>query len=96
MIVVRRKARSSFFFQLVDSRYFSSVFFRPGRWIMKHTEIVGRKLPDEKDKDPKIYKSQIFAKNAVIAKSKFWTLMREQNKVKKAQGQVDLYYLASV
>ena len=30
----------------------------------------------------------VFARNAVVAKSRFWKMMRKQNKVKKTNGQV--------
>eukprot|EP00670_Eutreptiella_braarudii_P007094 CAMPEP_0174283624 /NCGR_PEP_ID=MMETSP0809-20121228/4342_1 /TAXON_ID=73025 ORGANISM="Eutreptiella gymnastica-like, Strain CCMP1594" /NCGR_SAMPLE_ID=MMETSP0809 /ASSEMBLY_ACC=CAM_ASM_000658 /LENGTH=153 /DNA_ID=CAMNT_0015378679 /DNA_START=152 /DNA_END=613 /DNA_ORIENTATION=- len=30
----------------------------------------------------------VFARNAVVAKSRFWKMMRKQNKVKKTNGQI--------
>jgi large subunit ribosomal protein L18Ae len=50
--------------------------------------VVGRAIPTEKDKNPKIYKMRIFAVDAVRAKSKFWYYLKKMNKVKKAIGEV--------
>ena len=50
--------------------------------------VVGRALPTEKDKNPKIYKMRIFAQDTVRAKSKFWYYLRKMNKIKKAIGEV--------
>jgi len=37
---------------------------------------------------PKIYKLKLFAKNAVIARSKFWYFMKKINKAKRSGGQI--------
>jgi large subunit ribosomal protein L18Ae len=50
--------------------------------------VVGRAIPTEKVKTPKIYKMRIFADDAVRAKSKFWYYLRKMNKVKRAIGEV--------
>ena len=50
--------------------------------------VVGRALPTEADKNPKIYKMRIFAQDQVRAKSKFWYYLRKMNKIKKAIGEV--------
>jgi large subunit ribosomal protein L18Ae len=50
--------------------------------------VVGRAIPTEKVKSPKIYKMRIFAEDAVRAKSKFWYYLRKMNKVKRAIGEV--------
>jgi large subunit ribosomal protein L18Ae len=50
--------------------------------------VVGRAIPTEKVKNPKIYKMRIFANDAVRAKSKFWYYLRKMNKVKKVIGEV--------
>lgn len=49
---------------------------------------MGRKLPTEQDPSPKVYAIRLFAKNKVIAKSKFWYHLRRQLKTKSAQGQI--------
>ena len=50
--------------------------------------IVGRCKPSETDKEPKVYRMRVFAPNTVIAKSKFWTLMRKQKKIKHTGGEL--------
>lgn len=49
---------------------------------------MGRKLPTETDSNPKVYAIRLFARNDVIAKSKFWYHLRRQLKTKSAQGQI--------
>lgn len=55
---------------------------------LKHYEVVGRGQATEKQPNPTIYKFEVFAPNFVVAKSKFWKLMREKNKVKATSGDV--------
>lgn len=49
---------------------------------------MGRKLPTENDANPKVYAIRLFARNKVVAKSKFWYHLRRQLKTKSAQGQI--------
>jgi large subunit ribosomal protein L18Ae len=49
---------------------------------------MGRKLPTEQDPVPKVYALRLFARNSVIAKSKFWYHLRRLLKTKSAQGQI--------
>ena len=49
---------------------------------------MGRKLPTEQDPNPKVYALRLFARNNVIAKSKFWYHLRRLLKTKSAQGQI--------
>jgi large subunit ribosomal protein L18Ae len=49
---------------------------------------MGRKLPTEQEPSPKVYAIRLFARNNVIAKSKFWYHLRRQLKTKSAQGQI--------
>jgi len=51
-------------------------------------EIVGRAAPTQKIPVPKIYKMKIFAKNLVLARSKFWYFMKRINKAKRTGGEV--------
>lgn len=51
-------------------------------------QIIGRKLPSEKDEQPKLYRMRIFAPNEVVAKSRFWYFLRKLRKVKKAAGEL--------
>lgn len=49
---------------------------------------MGRKLPSEKDPNPKLYKMQIFASNHVVAKSRFWYFTSMLRRVKKTHGEI--------
>ncbi|KAI7853927.1 60S ribosomal protein L18ae [Circinella umbellata] len=51
-------------------------------------QVVGRKLPSEKDVAPKLYRMRIFAPNEVVAKSRFWYFLKKLRKVKKAAGEI--------
>lgn len=51
-------------------------------------EIVGRAAPTQKLPVPPIFKLKIFAKNAVVARSKFWYFMKKINKAKRSGGQI--------
>ena len=55
---------------------------------MNEYQVVGRKLPTEKDPQPKLYRMRLFATNEVVAKSRFWYFLKQVNKVKKASGEV--------
>jgi large subunit ribosomal protein L18Ae len=50
--------------------------------------VLGRKLPTEQEPNPKVFAIRLFARNKVIAKSKFWYHLRNQLKTKSAQGQI--------
>ena len=55
---------------------------------LKHYQVVGRATPTEAEPTPTVYKFEVFAPNFVVAKSKFWTLMNEKNKVKSTKGDI--------
>jgi len=55
---------------------------------LKHYQVVGRASPTEKNPKPTVYKFEVFAPNFVVAKSKFWKLMRDKYKVKPTTGDV--------
>ena len=55
---------------------------------LKHYQVVGRASPTENDANPTVYKFEVFAPNFVVAKSKFWVLMRNKNKVKATNGDI--------
>ena len=55
---------------------------------LKHYCVVGRATPSESEANPTVYKFEVFAPNFVVAKSKFWTLMRDKNKVKATKGDI--------
>merc|ERR1711971_610423 len=50
--------------------------------------IVGRALATEGSPDPTLYRMRVFARDAVLARSKFWYFMKRQHKVRKCQGEV--------
>ena len=50
--------------------------------------LVGRAKQTEKDKEPKVYRMRMFAPNTVVAKSRFWSFMRKQKKIKHSQGEL--------
>jgi len=54
----------------------------------KQFEIAGRAAPTQKIPVPKIYKMKLFAKNVVLARSKFWYFMKRINKAKRTGGEI--------
>eukprot|EP00930_Biecheleria_cincta_P039595 TRINITY_DN271_c0_g3_i1.p2 TRINITY_DN271_c0_g3~~TRINITY_DN271_c0_g3_i1.p2 ORF type:complete len:187 (+),score=36.02 TRINITY_DN271_c0_g3_i1:82-642(+) len=55
---------------------------------MHQYQIVGRAAPTPKNPTPKIYRMRIFARNQVLAKSRFWYFMKKLNKAKKSGGEL--------
>merc|ERR1719197_1496272 len=53
---------------------------------MHQYQIVGRAAPTAKNPVPKIYRMRLFAKNTVLAKSRFWYFMKRLNKAKRSGG----------
>ncbi|KAG5513170.1 hypothetical protein PMAC_001540 [Pneumocystis sp. 'macacae'] len=51
-------------------------------------QIIGRRLPSEKEPTPKLYRMRIFAPNTVVAKSRFWYFLRKLRKIKKTAGEI--------
>merc|ERR1739848_541451 len=70
----------------VSSRTYRNIMKVTGD--LKEYEIIGRKLPSEMDKNPKLYKMQIFAPNSVAAKSRFWYFVSFYKKINKTAGEV--------
>ena len=54
--------------------------------------VVGRFVPNQKytESHPqcKVYRMKLFAKNAVVARSRYWYFMKKLTRVKKANGQI--------
>ena len=50
--------------------------------------VVGRAKPKDDDPEPKVYRMRVFAPNTVVAKSRFWTFMRKQKKIKHSHGEL--------
>ena len=55
---------------------------------MHQYQIVGRAAPTPKNPQPKIFRMRLFAKNAVLAKSRFWYFMKKLNKAKQSGGEL--------
>jgi len=55
---------------------------------MHQYQIVGRAAPTPKNPTPKIFRMRLFAKNVVLAKSRFWYFMKKLNKAKKSGGEL--------
>ena len=55
-------------------------------------QVVGRFVPNEKYGEGhaqcKVYRMKLFAKNKVVARSRFWYFMGRLCRVKKANGQI--------
>ena len=55
-------------------------------------QVVGRFVPNEKYNEAsaqcKVYRMNLFAKNKVVARSRFWYFMGRLCRVKKANGQI--------
>lgn len=55
---------------------------------LKEFEVIGRKLPSEKEKKTPLYKMRIFAPEPIVAKSRFWYFLRQLKKFKKSTGEI--------
>lgn len=49
---------------------------------------MGRRLPNEKEKNPQVYRMRIFASDRVSAKSRFWYFLKKLRKIKKTNGEI--------
>lgn len=58
------------------------------RPFLKHYQIVGRATPTDAVPNPTVFKYEVFAHNHVVAKSRFWRLMNDKNKIKSTKGDV--------
>ncbi|OLY79432.1 60S ribosomal protein L20-B [Smittium mucronatum] len=55
---------------------------------MREYQIIGRKLPTEKEPKPQLYRMRIFAPSQIIAKSRFWYFLTKLRKVKKTGSEI--------
>ncbi|KAK9511541.1 hypothetical protein O3M35_000177 [Rhynocoris fuscipes] len=55
---------------------------------LRHYQVIGRATPTLKENNPTVYKYEVFAPNFVVAKSRFWRMMRLKNKVKATHGDI--------
>lgn len=50
--------------------------------------VYGRETPSSSNPEPEVTVMKIISKNSAFAKSKFWRIMRTQNKIKKSSGEI--------
>ena len=50
--------------------------------------MLGRRLPSEKEPNPQVFKMQLFATDAVRARSRFWYFLSKLRKVKRRNGEI--------
>merc|ERR1712093_23363 len=55
---------------------------------LKEYQVVGRRRPTENMPKPQIYRMRLFAKDEVVAKSRFWYFLSKQRKLKKMDGEI--------
>lgn len=55
---------------------------------MRLYQVVGRKAPTATDENPPAYRMKLFARNEVMAKSRFWYFMHQMRKMKKTTGEI--------
>ncbi|KAK2197918.1 bifunctional 50S ribosomal protein L18Ae-60S ribosomal protein L20 and L18a/Ribosomal protein 50S-L18Ae-60S-L20-60S-L18A/60S ribosomal protein L18a- L20 [Babesia duncani] len=55
---------------------------------LSHFHIVGRAAPTKKNPNPHVYRMSIFARNLVLAKSRFWYFMKRLGKAKRSGGEI--------
>ncbi|KAJ3627646.1 hypothetical protein MTP99_015008 [Tenebrio molitor] len=55
---------------------------------LKEYEVIGRKLPTEKESNTPLYRMRIFAPDPIVAKSRFWYFLRQLKKFKKSTGEI--------
>merc|ERR1712166_181903 len=56
--------------------------------VFHQYEVTGRKVPTEREPNPKAYRLKLFSKNETNAKSRFWYFIRRIVKMKKANGEI--------
>ena len=55
---------------------------------MKQYLIMGRVKPNKEVPEPTVFRMRVFAQNEVIARSRFWNLLREQKKIKRTHAEL--------
>merc|ERR1711939_865913 len=67
---------------------------RMGKWTSsarvnaRQYQVVGRRLPSESNPTPTVFRIKLFAKNEVVAKSRFWYYLKRQKNLKRANGEI--------
>ncbi|XP_071081980.1 large ribosomal subunit protein eL20-like [Haliotis cracherodii] len=60
------------------------------RGELREFKVMGRGIPNPKNRSPAIYKMRIFAPDAATAKSRFWYFVSFLKSLKKANGEIIL------
>ena len=55
---------------------------------LKEYKVIGRMMPTETSRTPKLYQMRIFAPDKPTAKSRFWYFCNRLRKMKKTQGEI--------
>lgn len=83
------------FLRFVNFCRHSILFNFVSSFQLKEYQVVGRKIPTDKEETP-LYRMRIFAPDAVVAKSRFWYFLRQLRKFKKTTGEIVSLKLVSV
>lgn len=51
-------------------------------------QVIGRKAPTPQEPEPEIFRMKIFAKNEVLARSRYWYYIHQYRKMKKTSGEI--------
>jgi large subunit ribosomal protein L18Ae len=51
-------------------------------------QVIGRRLPTEKEPVPRLFRMRLFAPNEIVAKSRYWYFLKKVSKVKKTSGEI--------
>ncbi|EZG78153.1 60S ribosomal protein L20 [Gregarina niphandrodes] len=55
---------------------------------LKQFVVSGRALPTEREPEPAVYRMTIFARDSVVAKSRYWYFRKRLHGVKKNRGEI--------
>lgn len=55
---------------------------------LRQFQVVGRLTPSQPDQATPVYRMRMFARNKVLASSRFWYFLRKLKKIKKANGEI--------
>lgn len=50
--------------------------------------MIGRRIPNDVDTKPSLYRMRLFAPDEVAAKSKYWYYLKKMKKIKKTRGEI--------
>lgn len=55
---------------------------------MHEYQVVGRKLPSKLEPQPQLFKMRLFARDEIVAKSRFFYFLRKLKKIKRSNGEI--------